>query len=78
MVEAGRQYPVSPGGHHTDTCWRKVGADPEVRWVRARADAPRAGQGRYEPVCATQDPELESKGITSSLMEKKEERRSKA
>lgn len=78
MVEAGRQYPVSPGGHHTDACRRKVGADPELRWIRARADAPGAGHGRCEPACATQDPEPERKGIMSSLMEKREERRSKA
>lgn len=78
MVEAGILSPVSPGGHHTDTCWRKVGADPEPRWVKARADASGAGQGRCKPACAAQDPEPESKGITSSLMEKREEKRSKA
>lgn len=68
MVEAGRQYPVSPGSHHTDAV---LGADPELRWVRARAEAPGAGQRRCEPACAAQDPEPESQDITSSLMEKK-------
>lgn len=72
MVEAGRQF------HQAVTvlvlCWRKVEAEPEPRWVRARADVAAAGQGRREPACTAPDPEPESKGIFPYG----EERRSKA
>lgn len=59
-------------------CWRKVGADPELRWVRTRVDASGEGQERCEQAWTAHSPKQESKGITPFLMEKGEKRRLKA